>query len=327
MNPDAASTDTPRKKRKQMESLYMFTDFIWKNGEVTANAMYERSGLSKMMVDELTAECLRRGLIRCYTKDDGHRPRIYSLTRSGYCFHVFLSACVGMAPIGFTEDVETGELDLDSLEFRSAVETLREMFVRTEYILPSKGEIVTVETKVRLDMDRWPSRPSPLSRYIIIGRTMDDPIYREDRPLMPRNLSLTVAAVLASTLVCMLICGSSVPSWTIAASAAIFAAAVLICFAAKLDVSVYPDRVEILFVTKRIVIPREEILDKRAGELGDIRSYSNWNLKGVKHQNFSRVGDDDGVSLKLMGKRVVTVSSADCRSLLDAIPTEGETDA
>lgn len=137
-----------------MESLYMFTDFIWKNGEVTANAMYERSGLSKMMVDELTAECLRRGLIRCYTKDDGHRPRIYSLTRSGYCFHVFLSACVGMAPIGFTEDVETGELDLDSLEFRSAVETLREMFVRTEYVLPSKGEIVTVETKVRLDMDR-----------------------------------------------------------------------------------------------------------------------------------------------------------------------------
>ena len=156
---------------------------------------------------------------------------------------------------------------------------------------------------------------------------MDDPIYREDRPLMPRNLSLIVAAVLASTLVCMLFCGPSVPSWTIAASAAIFAAAILICFATKLDVSVYPDRVEILFVTKRIVISREEILDKRAGELGDIRSYSNWNLKGVKHQNFSRVGDDDGVSLKLMGKRVVTVSSADCRSLLDAIPTEGETDA
>ena len=58
-----------------------------------------------------------------------------------------------MAPIGFTGDVEAGELDLDSLELRSAVETLREIFVRSEYNLPSKGEIVTVETKVRLDMN------------------------------------------------------------------------------------------------------------------------------------------------------------------------------
>ena len=59
-------------------------------------------------------------------------------------------------------------------------------------------------------------------------------------------------------------------------------------------------------------------------ELGEIRSYSNWSLKGVKHQNFARVGEEYGVALKVKGMRVVTISSGDHETLFARIPVESK---
>ena len=62
---------------------------------------------------------------------------------------------------------------------------------------------------------------------------------------------------------------------------------------------------------RKTVVRGDEVIDVRQGDLTEIRNYGNWNLKGVKHRSFSRVGDDEGVAMKLMGKRVVVVSTSE----------------
>jgi hypothetical protein len=65
-----------------------------------------------------------------------------------------------------------------------------------------------------------------------------------------------------------------------------------------------------------------EIFDSRQGELALIRSYSAWDLKGVKHKAYMAVGDDLGVAMKLTGKRVVTVSVQDPEAMAKHLPRE-----
>lgn len=147
-------------------------------------------------------------------------------------------------------------------------------------------------------------------------------LFDERAPLLPRPLSYIVLAVLATTAVFIVISGSKMDSVLIVLTVAIFAVAILISWFAELRVSVYDDCVVVRNVIREQKYDRDDILDKRCGELSDIRSYSPWSLKGVKHQSFSRVGEDYGVAIKLKGKRVVVISSGDHKALFESIPVE-----
>ena len=153
-----------------------------------------------------------------------------------------------------------------------------------------------------------------------------DPLYRESRPILPRNLAYLAAAVLIATLAFMVfsqyVLETAMPSWTIPVSAVVFIVIIVVMLVLRMDFEVYPDRVEIVYAFRRMVIDRSEVIDVRSGDLTEIRSYGNWNLKGVKHKLYSRVGDDDGVAMKLMGKRVVVVSTADPETVFPLIPRE-----
>lgn len=160
---------------------------------------------------------------------------------------------------------------------------------------------------------------------------MEDAPYRESAPLLPRNLAYIVAAVLAATLVCMVateyLTDAEMPSWVIAATAVIFVAAVAFMLAARMDVEVGPEGVTIRYLFRTRTYPRDQILDKRSGDLEDIRNYSRWNLKGVSHRSYTRIGDECGVALKLKGKMVVVFSSADPDRACGLVPTEVPEDA
>ena len=151
-----------------------------------------------------------------------------------------------------------------------------------------------------------------------------EPLYRESRPIMPRNLTYLVAAVLLATLAFMALSesltGAGMPVWMIAASAVVFIIIIVALLVLRLDLVIYGDRVEITYAFRRITVRSEEIIDVRLGDLSDIRNYANWNLKGVKHRSYTRIGDECGIAMKVTGKRVVVVSTQDPESAARAVP-------
>ena len=119
-----------------------------------------------------------------------------------------------------------------------------------------------------------------------------EPLYRESRPIMPRNLTYLVAAVLLATLAFMALSesltGAGMPVWMIAASAVVFIIIIVALLVLRLDLVIYGDRV--------------------------------WNLKGVKHRSYTRIGDECGIAMKVTGKRVVVVSTQDPEAAAGAVP-------
>lgn len=151
---------------------------------------------------------------------------------------------------------------------------------------------------------------------------MADVLFEENGPILPSNLAWIMTAVLVATLAFMCIMHSDI-GWTgIAVVAVFFAIAIALAFLLKLSVKVTGDGVEMFYMIRRRTFPRDMVIDKRKGRLEDIRSYSQWNLKGVSHRSYLRTGDEDGVALKLKGKAVVVISSADPDAFFDAVPTE-----
>lgn len=155
---------------------------------------------------------------------------------------------------------------------------------------------------------------------------MEGDAYREGGPLLPRQLTCVLAIVLVAALACMAwtayFTDSGTPSWTVPVTAVVFAVVIAFAWAARLDVAVSDGGVEVTYLFKTVSYPRDEILDKRVGEVDEIKNYGNWNLKGVKHKLYSRVGDEDGVAIKLKGKRVAVISSADAEELFARVPLE-----
>ncbi|MBQ8373347.1 MAG: hypothetical protein IJX35_03435, partial [Candidatus Methanomethylophilaceae archaeon] len=64
------------------------------------------------------------------------------------------------------------------------------------------------------------------------------------------------------------------------------------------------------------------VIDRRVGEIAAIKSYDNWNLKGVKHRSYVAIGEDNGVAVKLTGKRVLVLSSVDPQSIAELLPRD-----
>jgi hypothetical protein len=146
--------------------------------------------------------------------------------------------------------------------------------------------------------------------------------------MMPRQLSLIATGVMLATLAFMVfskfVMDVEFTTWAIPVMAVVFAVVIALCFFLKHSVKVDPEGVKIVHAVSRMTIPMEEIIDNRTGELALIRSYDRWNLKGVKHKAYCAVGDDNGVAMKLTGKRVVVVSVIDPEAMAALLPKDTE---
>ena len=151
-----------------------------------------------------------------------------------------------------------------------------------------------------------------------------DPTFHESRNILPRQLAILLSLVMAATLGFLSYTSYGMdlgtPSWAVPVFAVITVVVIIIANILVLEVSVYDDRVDVMYCFKRMSFPFEEIIDSRDGELGDIRNYSKWSLKGVSHKAYTVVGDDEGVALKLTGKRVVVFSTAERATVAALIP-------
>lgn len=147
--------------------------------------------------------------------------------------------------------------------------------------------------------------------------------FEETQDIMPRGIFIIMAAVLAATdifiLVCSFIESVGTPLWMFIATSAIFAAILAFLFLVKLKVSVEGDVISVRFL-RQYVIPFGEIIDSRVGDIEMIRSYSGWGIKKVTFKNLICIGYDRGISLKLTGRRVMTVSLSDPEGFAALLP-------
>ena len=140
------------------------------------------------------------------------------------------------------------------------------------------------------------------------------PLYEETESILPRNAFIALASTLIATDIFILICTQieeiSTPFWMFTASTVIFAIPIIACYLVKLRISIDDDMIRLRLI-KTYEIRLDEIIDYKIGDISIIRNYSGWGLKGVKFKNLICVGYDLGISFKIMGKRVVTISTSD----------------
>ncbi len=153
-----------------------------------------------------------------------------------------------------------------------------------------------------------------------------DSAFLESRPIMPRNLSILLAAVLIATLAFMLfykyVYYPDLPDLAIAACAIAFILGIAASFLLYFKTEITEDSIVFTYMFRRTEVRKEEIIDTRTGELNIIKNYSNWTLKGVRYKTFSAIGEDLGVGLKITGKRVIFFSTKDPDTIASLLPKE-----
>jgi hypothetical protein len=152
-------------------------------------------------------------------------------------------------------------------------------------------------------------------------------VFEETESILPRVAFIALVAILIATDAFIGICtqideiGTDV--WMFAVSTALFTIIILVFFFVKLRVSVDNSIITIRFI-KKYEIPFTDIIDLKVGDIDIIRNYSGWGLKGVKFKNLICSGYERGISLKLLGKRVFTLSLNDPDALAALIPDNPE---
>ena len=148
--------------------------------------------------------------------------------------------------------------------------------------------------------------------------------FEEVQDIMPKDAFMIMAAVLIATDVFVLICSFieavGTPLWMFIATSVIFGGVIIFCWLIKLRIRVENDAIVIRFI-KRYVIPLEEVIDHKTGDISIIRNFSGWGIKKVSFKNFIFLGHDRGVSMKLTGRRVVTVSLSDPEGFASLLPS------
>jgi len=153
-----------------------------------------------------------------------------------------------------------------------------------------------------------------------------DPVYQETHTILPKNLSIILAAILGATWLFMAVYKymfyPDIPDMAVFGTLIVFAIICLICFLMRFSVDVFDDRIEMKYLFMTTSIPKEQIIDTRIGELNIIKNYSDWTLKGVKYKTYSVIGLEMGIGLKVTGKRVFFMSAEDPEKIASLLPKE-----
>ena len=149
-----------------------------------------------------------------------------------------------------------------------------------------------------------------------------EPIYEETERLLPRTAFIILAAMLIASDVFILVCTQldiGTQMWMFYIATAVFAAIVLLFYILKLRITVDGEKITLRYL-KSTDIPLTDIIDYKIGDVDIIRNYSGWGFKNVKFKNYLCYEYERGISLKIMGKKVITFSTEDPEAIAALIP-------
>jgi hypothetical protein len=148
--------------------------------------------------------------------------------------------------------------------------------------------------------------------------------FEEVQDVLPKNSFIAMILVFVSTDVFILMThfieSLGTPLWMFAVASVVFAALIAFCILVKLRIVIEDNVLHIRFI-KSYVIPFGDIIDYKTGDVSIIRNYSGWGMKKVTFKNLICIGYDEGASLKLMGRRVITISLSDPEGFASLLPS------
>jgi hypothetical protein len=137
--------------------------------------------------------------------------------------------------------------------------------------------------------------------------------YEEVQPLItwPAFLMLVLTLVATGAFIGICVITGIVADVSVfGITAAVFTAVILMFGLARMTVTVDADALTLSFVRKH-VIPLEDVIDYKLGDIDIIRNYSGVGSRKRKYRHYICHGYEEGVSFKLTGNRVVTLTTAD----------------
>lgn len=144
-------------------------------------------------------------------------------------------------------------------------------------------------------------------------------IYEETQSFIPeiplKILILTLVATDLFVLVCS-ITDLIEGYWQFAAFTAVCAAIILVLLFVKIRIVIDDENLTVSSV-KKYTVPLANIIDVKKGDIDILRNYSGWGIKKVKFKNYTVNGIDGAVSLKLMGRIVLTMTTSEPDRLYD----------
>jgi len=147
-------------------------------------------------------------------------------------------------------------------------------------------------------------------------------VFDEKVNLFPRDATAALVLVFVATDIFIAICmaaGIGVDAIEFSAITIVFAAVMMIAVFVKIRITVTDNVLTVRFLKSRR-ISFENILDKVSGDSDDMRNYIGWGIKNVKHTNLICPGYEDSVAVKLIGRRILTVSTSRPEELMSALP-------
>ena len=139
------------------------------------------------------------------------------------------------------------------------------------------------------------------------------PLYEETELLIPKQAYYILTFTLVATAVFMIVCTTFIDEieWPMVLAVCIVFGFVTLLFGVlQVRIAIDEDKIAIGYI-RTLVIPMDQIIDLKTGDIDVIRNYSGWGIKKVQFKTYACHGYEQGVSLKVKGRKVVTFTTAD----------------
>lgn len=90
--------------------------------------------------------------------------------------------------------------------------------------------------------------------------------------------------------------------------------------------TIVEDGVLTVRLVRKITVPLEQVIDIKTGDIDILRNYSGWGIKKITFKTFAANGVDTAVSLKLTGRRVLTMTTRKSEDLVRVLGSRIEED-
>lgn len=146
--------------------------------------------------------------------------------------------------------------------------------------------------------------------------------YEETESLIPRIAFQMLLIILVASDIFILVCTQldiGTQMWMFYATTLVFVAIALIFGLIRLHITIDDETITVGFLKMRN-IPLSDIIDYKTGDVDILRNYSGWGSKSVKYKNYICNGYDSAISFKLIGRNVVTISTANPEEIISHLP-------
>lgn len=148
--------------------------------------------------------------------------------------------------------------------------------------------------------------------------------YKETEFLISKIAFQMLLLILIATDIFILICTQldiGTEAWMFYIATIVFTVVILIFYFLRLHIEIDTESSKIIITyMKKRTIPFSDVIDHKTGDIDIIKNYSGWGPKNIRYKNYICHGYDRGISFKLRGRMIVTLSTSDPEAIASLVP-------